>query len=84
MMVAKSATDAAAMTSWPKVLSLRPASLSTGMTTPSEVAERTIARKSASSTTPVTESSTPMASAIANETTKPPAATPAIRPRRRS
>ena len=84
MIVAKSAIDAAAITSCPNVDSLRPASLRTGMTTPSEVAERTIATNSASSITPDAARSSPVASAIANDIRKPPAATLATRPRSRS
>ena len=81
MIVAKSATEAAAMTSWPNSVSVFPASLSTGITTPSDVAARTIATKSASLTTPVAARTTPSASAIANETAKLSDATAAIRPR---
>ena len=46
MTVAKSAIVAPAITSWPNVEPTSPASLSTGMTTPSEVAESTIATNS--------------------------------------
>ena len=43
MIVAKSAIEAAAIVSWPNRLPTSPASLSSGTTTPSDVAERMIA-----------------------------------------
>ena len=52
MIAPKSAIDAAAMISWPNVEEISPASLSTGTSTPSEVAHRMIATSSGVSTSP--------------------------------
>ena len=54
-----SATDAAAITSWPKLLVILPESLSTGKITPSEVATSTIATNSGDSTNPPALSPSP-------------------------
>ncbi len=81
MIVAKSAIEAAATTSWPNGDSIRPESLSTGTTTPSEVAESTIAMNRALLTWSVACRMPPATSAIANETKKPVSADPATRPR---
>ena len=52
MIAPKSAIDAAAMISWPNVEAISPASLSTGTSTPSDVAHRMIATSSGVSTRP--------------------------------
>ena len=52
MIAPKSAIDAAATISWPNVDEISPASLSTGTSTPSEVAQRMIATSSGVSTSP--------------------------------
>ena len=52
MIAPKSAIDAAAMISCPKVEEISPESLSTGTSTPSEVAQRMIATSSGVSTSP--------------------------------
>ena len=78
--VATSAIEAAAITSWPKSDFARPASLSTGITTPSEVADRAIATNTGSPTRPAASSPSPTSSAIANESAKPSSAAPQQRP----
>ena len=52
MIAPKSAIDAAAMISCPKVEEISPESLSTGTSTPSDVAQRMIATSSGVSTSP--------------------------------
>ena len=52
MIAPKSAIEPAAITSWPSVEPLSPASLSTGISTPSEVATSAIATSSGASTSP--------------------------------
>ena len=79
-----SAIDAPAMASWPNGDSARPLSLSTGMTTPSDVAESMIATRSGERTKPAACSPSPATSAIPKETTKPSPLTRSRRPRRRS
>ena len=56
MIAPKSAIEPAAMASWPKVDEISPASLSTGMITPSEVAQSTTATNSGVSTSPAARS----------------------------
>ena len=68
MIAPKSAIEPAARTSWPNLLPLSPASLSTGMITPSEVAQRTIATSSGVSTRPAPSRPRATTTAIANET----------------
>ena len=68
---AKSAIDAAAMTSWPKRDETSPESCSTGTITPSEVEARMIAISSGSSAIPARSRTKPAASASASESAKP-------------
>ena len=65
---AKSATEAAATTVWPRALSSRPASLSTGTTRPSEVADRATASSTGLLTQPAASSPPPTASPSASVT----------------
>ena len=67
MIAPKSAIEPAARTSWPKRVVACPVSLSTGMITPSEVAQRMIATSSGVSTSPPALSASETATAIANE-----------------
>ncbi len=71
MIAPKSAIDAAATISWPKVDEISPASFSTGTITPSDVAHRTIATRRGVSTSPVARSPSDTSTAIANETANP-------------
>ena len=70
MIAPKSAIDAAAMISCPRVDEISPGSLSTGTRTPSEVAHRMIATSSGVSTRPAAFGPSETASAIANESAK--------------
>ena len=81
MIAPKSAIDAAAMISWPKVEAISPASLSTGTSTPSDVAHRMIATSSGVSTSPPALSSSDTATAIANDSAKPAAVSRSSGPR---
>ena len=81
MIAPKSAIDAAAMISCPNVEEISPASLSTGTSTPSEVAHRMIATSSGVSTRPpALEPEADTTSAIANESAKPERGQPQHRP----
>ena len=71
MIAPKSAIEAAAITSWPKLEEMLPESLSTGTITPSEVATSTIATNSGDLTKPPACRPRPTTIAITNETTKP-------------
>ncbi len=71
MIAPKSAMEPAATTSWPKVDEISPASLSTGMITPSEVADRMIATSKGVSINPAAFRPSDTAIAIPNETTNP-------------
>ena len=71
MIAPKSAIVAAATTSCPNGEAISPASLSTGMSTPSEVAQRMIATSSGVSTSPAAPRPSATARAIANESAKP-------------
>ena len=70
-----SAIEAAAITSWPKLLVMLPESLSTGKITPSEVATSTIATNSGDLTNPPAFSPRPTMIATTKETPKPTAVT---------
>ena len=74
MIAPKSAIEAAAMISCPNVDEISPASLSTGTSTPSEVAHRMIATSSGVSTRPAALSPSATTTAIPNERAKPSAA----------
>ena len=79
----KSAIVPAAITSWPKVVSIWPLSLSTGIRTPSEVAQSVIAISSGVSIRPVARRRTATVIASANEATKATVVTRRTCPRRR-
>jgi len=81
MTVAKSAIVPAAITSWPNVEPISPASLRTGTSTPSEVAESTIAMNSGCEARPPAFSSSPTTMAIASDSAKPVDASRSTRPR---
>ena len=68
MIAPKSAIDPAASTSWPNRVESWSASLSTGMITPSEVAQRTIAISSGVWTKPAPLSPSATTTASAKET----------------
>jgi hypothetical protein len=80
----KSAIVPAATISCPKVEEISPASFSTGMRTPSEVAQRMIATKSGVSMSPLAFSAMATTIAIRNESTKPSRVRRRTRPRNRS
>ena len=68
MIAAKSAIEPPAITSWPSADSIRPESLSTGISTPSEVEPSAIATSSGVCTSPLAPSASETPSAIANDT----------------
>ena len=81
MIAPKSAIEPAAMTSCPNVEAISPASLSTGISTPSEVAQRMIATSSGVSTRPAAlQQRARPTSAIPNESAKPSRRQPQHRP----
>ncbi len=84
MIAPKSAIVLAAITSCPSVEPLSPASLSTGISTPSEVAESAIATSSGASTRPASLRPPAATSAIANDTAKLTPASFRTRPRKRA
>ncbi len=79
----KSAMDAAAMISCPVRPVACPESLSTGTTSPSEVAHRMIATSSGDEVKPAADSASPASTASANDATKPSSASVSGRPRSR-
>jgi hypothetical protein len=81
MIAPKSAIDPAATTSWPNRDAISPASLSTGMITPSDVAERITATSSGVSARPPAFSARPARTAIPKDRSQPPPATRRRRPR---
>ena len=70
MIAPKSAIEPAAITSWPSVEPLSPASLRTGISTPSEVPSA-IATSSGASSSPVASSAPAVSSASPNDSAKP-------------
>ena len=81
--VAKSAIVPAAMTSCPKVEPISSESLSSGTSTPSEVADSTMATNSGWEARPPAFSSSPTTIASTRETANPSSASRRTRPRRR-
>ena len=79
-----SATDAAAITSWPKSVTVSPASLSGTMMTLSDVATTITAISTGDSDRPAAEASPPTPNPSTQEIAKPPSARRMLRPRRRS
>ena len=67
MIAAKSAIEPPAMTSCPSGEAIRPVSLSTGMSTPSDVEPSAIATSSGVCTSPPAPSASETATAIAND-----------------
>jgi hypothetical protein len=84
MIEPKSAIEAAAMTSSPRLELMLPESFSTGKITPSAVATRTTAMNSGDFTKPPDRRPIPIRIAMANDTTNPSAVSFTMRPRRRS
>ena len=83
MIAPKSAIEPAATINWPNVVAISPASLSTGISTPSDVAHRMIVTRTGVSTSPAPFSPSATASAIASDSTKPTVASLSSGPRRR-
>ena len=81
MIAPKSAIVAAPMISWPNVVETSPASFSTGMRTPREVAQRMIATSRGVSTMPTAPRPMPATSASANDSANPAAVSRSACPR---
>jgi hypothetical protein len=62
---------APAIVSWPRIVSVRPASASTGTTSPSDVAARAMARKNGLRTNPTAWKAAPAAAPRPSERAKP-------------
>jgi hypothetical protein len=84
MMVAISAIEAPATTSCPKGVPTWPASFRTGITIPSEVADRVMPTRSGDLTSPLACRPRPISSASPNEIAYPSAVRRSRRPRKRS